>query len=214
MLTLLLWTAAGCGSSIPDAPVQTPVPAASASASSSDTSENSGTASETDTQTPAVSFSTTPPVSDDSSAASDSSIASDSEESMPETSPVPEDTDNKIVQTAEGLIGIDFAEGGASPAEGFDNSGFIYYVLRENGYINCPRQISAQLDWGETADYDQIKPGDVVYFSGTQGGSAEFGGIYAGGGIMIYSPFPGEKVKTTDITANYWTSRFVTALSL
>lgn len=121
---------------------------------------------------------------------------------------------SEIVKTAEALIGIDFAEGGDEPSEGFDNSGFIYYVLRENGYIGCPRQISGQLEWGSTTDIDGIKPGDVLYFSDEKGGKASFGGIYAGNGIMIYSPYPGEKVKTADITATYWQSRFVTALSL
>lgn len=126
----------------------------------------------------------------------------------------PEDYENPIVKTAEALIGIDFSEGGASPSEGFDNSGFIYYVLRENGYIGCPRQISGQLNWGENTGYEDMKPGDIAYFSEEIGAAASFGGIYAGGGVIIYSPYPGEKVKKADITKEYWKTRFVTALSL
>ncbi len=121
---------------------------------------------------------------------------------------------NAVVSTAEALMGIDFAEGGDEPSEGFDNSGFIYYVLRENGYIGCPRKISEQVEWGSTAGLDEIKAGDVLYFSEEPGGKAAFGGIYTGHGTMIYSPSPGEKVKTADITTPYWQSRFVTALSL
>ena len=121
---------------------------------------------------------------------------------------------NGIVATAEALMGIEFAEGGDEPSEGFDNSGFIYYVLRENGYIACPRQISGQLEWGSTVGIEEIKAGDVLYFSDEPGGRASFGGIYTGSGTMIYSPYPGEKVKSADITAPYWQSRFVTALSL
>lgn len=119
-----------------------------------------------------------------------------------------------IVKTAEALIGIEFSEGGDEPSEGFDNSGFIYYVLRENGYVNCPRQISGQLGWGSTVGIEEIKAGDVLYFSENPGGTASFGGIYTGDGIMIYSPYPGEKVRTADISADYWQSRFVAALSL
>lgn len=126
----------------------------------------------------------------------------------------PENYENPIVKTAESLIGTPFAENGDSIAEGFDNSGFIYYVMRENGYISCPRQLSAQLSWGENVGYDEIKAGDLVFFADEVGESASFGGIYAGGGIMIYSPYPGEKVKKADITAEYFKSRFVTAVSL
>ena len=125
-----------------------------------------------------------------------------------------EDYLSDIVKTAEGLIGIEFAENGDRPDEGFDNSGFIYYVLRENGYISCPRQIGAQLEWGSLTDFEEMKAGDVAYFSDEPGGEASFGGIYAGGGTMIYSPYPGERVKKADITAPYWQSRFVAALSL
>lgn len=122
--------------------------------------------------------------------------------------------ENPIVKTAEALLGIDFAIDGASPSEGFDNSGFIYYVLRENGYISCPRQISGQLEWGENTDYSNMKAGDVAYFSEEPGGEASFGGIYTGGGTLIYAPYPGEKVKSVDITTTYWQERFAAALSL
>lgn len=157
------------------------------------------------TATTTTTAETTTPVSSPTTTAIFTSVT----ESIPE-----EAYENPIVKTAEALMGIEFAQGGASPSEGFDNSGFIYYVLRENGYIGCPRQISAQLDWGENVGFEEIKAGDVAYFSAEPDGEASFGGIYAGNGIMIYSPYPGEKVKTADITAPYWQSRFVTALSL
>lgn len=139
-------------------------------------------------------------------------------ERLPETSLfIPNEselTESAVAETAESLIGIPFADGGASPSDGFDNSGFIYYVLRENGYVNCPRQISEQIEWGENAAIDGIKRGDIVYFSAEPNGKASFGGVYVGGGEMIYSPSPGETVKRADISTNYWQSRFVTALSL
>ncbi len=121
---------------------------------------------------------------------------------------------NEIVRTAEALTGIPFNEGGSKPSEGFDNSGFIYYVLRENGYISFPRKIKEQIEWGPSEEFDEIRAGDILYFSDEPSGEASFGGIYAGDGMMIYCPYPGESVKTTDITSDYWQSRFVTAISL
>lgn len=126
----------------------------------------------------------------------------------------PINTENGIVQTAEALIGIPFAENGTTPSEGFDNSGFIYYVLRENGFINCPRRTQEQAAMGTNIDYDRLKSGDLAFFSSNGSGSLDFGGIYIGEGQMIYSPMPGQTVKVADITSDYWKNSFVTGVSL
>ena len=123
----------------------------------------------------------------------------------------------QIVATANSLVGIDYALGKSSPEEGFDNSGLIYYVLRENGYINCPRGTTAQLTMGTTISYDQAKPGDVMFFSDTYEGAEEenvFGGISVGDGQLVYSPYPGEKVKYANVTNSYWKDKFKCAISV
>lgn len=123
-------------------------------------------------------------------------------EDIPETG-----TAADIISLARSLIGTDFADGGETSAGGFDNSGFIYYVLRENGYITCPRGVSAQSEMGAALEYADVKPGDLVFFS-ESGTIAEFGGIYAGNGVMIACLMPGTQVKEVDITTNYYTSHF------
>ncbi|MCI5667741.1 MAG: C40 family peptidase [Oscillospiraceae bacterium] len=112
-----------------------------------------------------------------------------------------------IIALAQSLIGTEFADGGETPASGFDNSGFIYYVLRENGYITCPRGVAAQSRMGAVKEYDELVPGDLVFFS-ESGTSAEFGGIYAGEGVMIACLMPGTQVRKVDITTSYYTSNF------
>lgn len=126
----------------------------------------------------------------------------------------PVNTENGIVQTAEALIGIPFAENGTAPSEGFDNSGFIYYVLRENGFINCPRLTPDQAAMGTHISYDELKSGDLAFFSTADSGNPDFGGIYIGEGQMIYSPMPGQTVKIADITSDYWKNSFVIGVSL
>lgn len=131
-------------------------------------------------------------------------------ESLPPSEPdrvTDEQTAGDIIALARSLIGTEFAEGGDTPEEGFDNSGFIYYVLRENGYITCPRGVSAQSEMGAALEYDQLKPGDLVFFS-ESGAFAEFGGIYAGDGIMIACLMPGTQVKEVNITTSYYTAHF------
>lgn len=112
-----------------------------------------------------------------------------------------------IIALAQSLIGTEFADGGDTPASGFDNSGFIYYVLRENGYITCPRGVAAQSRMGAVKKYDELVPGDLVFFS-ESGTSAEFGGIYAGEGVMIACLMPGTQVRKVDITTSYYTGNF------
>jgi len=118
-----------------------------------------------------------------------------------------------IVLLAKSLIGIDFADGGESPQTGFDNSGFIYYVFRENGYITCPRGVSAQSEWGTAVTYDELVAGDLVFFS--EGGStAEFGGIYIGDGAMVACLMPGTQVKEVNITTDYYRTNFFRGVAI
>lgn len=124
------------------------------------------------------------------------------------------DRNNDIVQSAEALIGVPFADNGEDPVTGFDNSGFIYYVLRENGFINCPRLIKEQADMGTKIGYSQLKSGDLAFFSNDESGTVDFGGIYIGDGQMIYCPMPGQTVKIADISTDYWRNAFVTGVSL
>ena len=147
-----------------------------------------------------------------SEANTETSIITEATEQTTEDDPI--NTENQVVQTAEALIGIPFAENGASPSEGFDNSGFIYYVLRENGFITCPRLTQDQAAMGTHIGYDELKSGDLAFFCTADSGNPDFGGIYIGEGQIIYSPMPGQTVKIADISSDYWKGTFVTGVSL
>lgn len=148
-------------------------------------------------------------------------------ESVPQTSPASprtedtseperftdEQTAGNILSLARSLIGTPFTDGGDSPVTGFDNSGFIYYVLRENGYITCPRGVLAQSEMGAALEYSELQPGDLVFFS-ESGVSAEFGGIYAGNGTMIACLMPGTQVKEVNITSDYYTRNFFRGVAI
>ena len=137
---------------------------------------------------------------------------------------LPESSDNKktkknlrtqIVSTAEALVGVDYVSGMATPEQGFDNSGLIYYVLRENGFINCPRGTAAQKEMGTTVPLSEIEPGDILFFTDKDSETGEmidFAGIYTGNGQLIYSPYPGEKVKFADLNSSYWQTCFSRAV--
>lgn len=152
--------------------------------------------------------------SDESSYSTDSGASSEPPVSSSEdSSDFPNEAEG-IVATANSLIGVPFLENGSDP-DGFDNSGFIYYVLRENGYITCPRQTEAQSRMGSHLDYDSVKEGDLVFFSNEAGsGEANFGGIYVGNGKMIACLMPGTLVREVDITTDYYRTNFFGGVSL
>lgn len=184
--------------------------ASSLTQSSSDTSstqeENEKTSSYENSNPPETSIPDDNDTSEDNESASQGADIGGSTE-IPELSL----QRSEIVATAKSLVGIPYTFSEASPEKGFDNSGFIYYVLRENGYINCPRGTEDQLSMGTKIGYDEVLPGDVVFFSDKDEETGEdnyFGGIYVGDGQLIYSPYPGEKVKYGDYTNSYWKESF------
>jgi cell wall-associated NlpC family hydrolase len=116
-----------------------------------------------------------------------------------------------ITDLAMSLIGEPFLFGGDSPGVGFDSSGFIYYVLRTNGYVAVPRGLNDQTGFGTlVADYDDVQPGDILFFS-TGKTRAEFGGIYIGGGSMITCQDEGQTVKEVNITSTFYRDSFYCA---
>jgi len=77
---------------------------------------------------------------------------------------------------------LGYSYGSADPANGgMDCSGFIYYVLRENGFTDVPRDSSQQYVWLRKAgnfnavlsrhedsfEFDALKPGDLLFWRGT-----------------------------------------------
>lgn len=145
---------------------------------------------------------------------SDSSVsATESSESEPvsSTESVGDKMGDKIALSASALIGSPFSENGESPS-GFDNSGFIYYVLRQNGYITCPRTTLLQSKMGTHVDRDSLKKGDLVFFG--ESGNADFGGIYIGDNKIVAALSVGTSVREVDINSDYYVSNFVYGVSI
>jgi len=118
---------------------------------------------------------------------------------------------DKVISTAKSLIGTPYVWGGKSPGEGgFDCSGLTQYVFKQAGYTL--NRISAdQAKQGIYVSRNNIKPGDLVFYSFNRDGNISHVGIYIENGQMINSPKTGDTVKVTDITTSYWQDRYVTA---
>jgi len=90
----------------------------------------------------------------------------------------------KLLESALALThdNLTYTYGSADPANGgMDCSGFVYYVLRENGFKDVPRDASGQYVWTRKAkmfqavlsnhadsfELNDLRPGDLLFWTGT-----------------------------------------------
>lgn len=110
--------------------------------------------------------------------------------------PAPISTAGGAVGIAMQYLGVPYVWGGASSG-GVDCSGLVMVVYGPLGY-SLPHSAQAQYGYGTHISYDQLAPGDLVFFG--YGGSITHVGIYIGGGNMIHAPFEGEVVQIASVS--------------
>ena len=118
-----------------------------------------------------------------------------------------------VVDLAMSYLGYPYVYGGKSPSEGFDCSGFVYYVYKQFGYTLNP---GATTQWKSLPDViiprDQLQPGDLVFFSGNgEVSGMEHVAIYIGNGQMIHASTPSTGVIITDLNEPYYVRRYLGA---
>ncbi|MFV0423156.1 C40 family peptidase [Oleidesulfovibrio sp.] len=111
-----------------------------------------------------------------------------------------------VVRTAQAVIGVPYKWGGASPQEGFDCSGFVWWVMRHNG-LAVPRMTAAQASSGKAIAPAQAVAGDILVFR--IGRKGLHTGIVSGGGTFIHSPKSGAAVREEPYTNGYWWPRLI-----
>ena len=164
---------------------------ASANSSSENTSSDYGSVDDTSSDN-----SSTDDTSSDNSSADDTEPAARSEKG------------DAIAKTAYDMLGKPFTDGGYKPETGFDNSGLIYYALTSAG-VECPRGLTAQKDMGKEVSLSELQKGDIVFI---KDGESFFAGIYTGDNTIVFSPFPGQKVRTADLRSIYYIDNFLKAV--
>jgi cell wall-associated NlpC family hydrolase len=71
------------------------------------------------------------------------------------------------------------------------------YVYAQVG-ISLPHNAAMQFGMGTPVSYDQLEPGDLVFFYGL--GHV---GMYIGGGNFIHAPHTGDVVKISPLAGHY-----------
>ena len=113
----------------------------------------------------------------------------------------------QIVSTAQRFIGVPYVFGGTTPS-GFDCSGLLQYVFKMHG-VTIPRLADEQYNLGRAAKPNQLKAGDLVFFTTYTAGVSHCG-IYVGDGKFLHAS-SSKGVRIDSLDNEYWKPRFVGA---
>jgi cell wall-associated NlpC family hydrolase len=112
-----------------------------------------------------------------------------------------------VVDAARARIGDGYAYGGTAPG-GFDCSGLTMYAFGKTG-VALPHNSQAQAGMGRAVDRDDIRPGDLVFFS-TAGPGASHVGIATGKTTVVSATSSGGVMEHSSTDA-YWGGHYVGA---
>lgn len=113
----------------------------------------------------------------------------------------------KFINSSMQFIDVPYVWGGTTP-DGFDCSGFIYYLLNNNG-IKIGRANTATY-WNNDTYFTHVtnpQPGDLLFLQGTYTSGPSHIGIYLGNNQYISAI--GKKIQIQSTVSNYTSSHFL-----
>lgn len=114
-----------------------------------------------------------------------------------------------MAELAKSLLGKPFKMGAVGP-DAFDNSGFVYYCLRQTG-VDCPRFTEAMYAAGKPVEKEALVPGDLVFFYNDTPGSVDLVGLYIGDGEFVSCNNENSPTAIRKLNAFYYTEHYVGA---
>ncbi len=114
----------------------------------------------------------------------------------------------RLMQEATKYIGFPYQWGGSTPETSFDCSGFVCWVYTHYGVHNLPRTTAQQIyNQCTPVSKDEVKPGDLVFFTGTYQSSNPVThiGIYVGDNQMLHC---GDPIGYANLGNSYWVKHF------
>lgn len=120
---------------------------------------------------------------------------------------------DSILERGMSLIGTRYRFGGTSEQSGFDCSGFIGYLFREEAGMNLPRSTREMINVdAPLVSRNNLKPGDLLFFSTNGRGRVSHAGIYLGDNQFIHSSSRRSGgVRIDSLGDRYWSKTFMEA---
>jgi len=119
---------------------------------------------------------------------------------------------DSILERGMSLIGTRYRFGGTSEA-GFDCSGFIGYLFKEEAGMQLPRSTREMINVNAPlVARNNLKPGDLLFFSTNGRGRVSHAGIYLGDDQFIHSSSRRSGgVRIDSLGDTYWNKTFIEA---
>lgn len=120
---------------------------------------------------------------------------------------------DSILERGMSLIGTRYRFGGTTESSGFDCSGFIGYLFREEAGMNLPRSTREMINVNAPlVARSNLKPGDLLFFSTNGRGRVSHAGIYLGDDQFIHSSSRRSGgVRVDSLGDRYWSKTFIEA---
>lgn len=119
------------------------------------------------------------------------------------------DLRQRLVETATAHLGAPAKQGGSTP-QGFDCTGFVYFVYEQAARITLPRKSHDQVQIGRAISPVDLQPGDLIYFKVPESRAFHVG-LYLGEGRFIHAPGATVPVRTDSLGDARWGARFLGA---
>ena len=120
---------------------------------------------------------------------------------------------DSLLDLGRSLIGTRYRYGGTSVQSGFDCSGFVGYLFREEVGLELPRSTREliNLDAPKVARSD-LEPGDLILFNDRGRGRVSHAGIYLGDDQFIHSSSSRSGgVRIDSLDDSYWKRSYLQA---
>lgn len=113
-----------------------------------------------------------------------------------------------IVDRALGWLGINYRFGGTDEKKGFDCAGLVKKIFGDSG-VKLPRTAADQFREGVAISFDDLRPGDLVFFKDTYKRGISHVGIYIGERLFVHAASRRKSVVVDRIDMPYYLKRFV-----
>jgi cell wall-associated NlpC family hydrolase len=110
-----------------------------------------------------------------------------------------------IIAMGKKYIGVPYKWAGATPS-GFDCSGFVMYVFGAHG-ITLPHNSRSMYSHGTSVAKKDLRPGDLVFFYGSNKSVINHVGIYIGNGQFIHSS-SSKGITITGLESSYYVNHY------